>query len=431
MEKRLVDFSEEVQSELPEDKRGIKRLSIVSDPAIKVKGYFFKEQKKFISIDGAKMRLAAPVVMPMSIFREADEDDPNRDLVFDRKAVDDLFLHFMQNFTNKNIVNDDHTEEVVPAYILEIWQVEEPLKDKAYLQHGFTLPEGTIFAVIQFTDKEYFEKSVKEGKSGISIEAFFKEKEYKFKNQERMKKKLFKAHKFNVEGKASDEEVVIVADGELKEGDKVGVIDETGEKMDDFTGEVKTESGEVVSISEGTIENVEEKKDEEPEKKVFSKEGKKKRFNFSMEAEEGKTEEGEAVTVVANEDALTEGVPVVVINDSLEVDEAFTGVVVDGKEKVTIDGGVITAVEKTGTKDFENEEPPAPPAPPAENGITEEKVVELVKQGTDEVVKEVAKMIASAIGGEESDEEKQRNFSRQAPKKKVNLFEVGEHLKSK
>lgn len=151
---------------------GVEQIAFTSRPAIKMKGLAFSavEKKKFFT-DDVKMRIAAPAMIPMEIYR-ADEDGEYY-VEFTAEVIEQLHSKFMLNLTNTGKFNLEHDQaKPVPAYVLEAWIVDEPLKDKAYSTYGMTVPKGTLMVVSQITDKEYYNSLVANDQVGYSIEGF-------------------------------------------------------------------------------------------------------------------------------------------------------------------------------------------------------------------------------------------------------------------
>jgi len=118
------------------------------------------------------MRIVAPAMIPMSIYRR-DEDGTEYDVLFTEEVIESIHAKFMQNLQNKDIFNLEHeAQEKVPAYILEAWIVENPKKDKAFTTYGIEVPKGTLMLTSQVTDKEYYDSLVESGQVGYSIEGF-------------------------------------------------------------------------------------------------------------------------------------------------------------------------------------------------------------------------------------------------------------------
>lgn len=151
---------------------GIDMIAFTSKPAIKVKGMAFNQATPMTFSDDVKMRIVAPAMIPMQIYRR-DEDGTEYDVEFTEEVIELIHSKFMQNLQNKDIFNLEHDgEEKVPAYILEAWIVENPKQDKAFTTYGIEVPKGTLMLTSQVTDKEYYDSLVESGQVGYSIEGF-------------------------------------------------------------------------------------------------------------------------------------------------------------------------------------------------------------------------------------------------------------------
>lgn len=151
---------------------GIEMIAFTSKPAIKVKGMAFNQATPMTFSDDVKMRIVAPAMIPMSIYRR-DEDGTEYDVLFTEEVIESIHAKFMQNLQNKDIFNLEHDgEEKVPAYILEAWIVENPKQDKAFTTYGIEVPKGTLMLTSQVTDKKYYDSLVESGQVGYSIEGF-------------------------------------------------------------------------------------------------------------------------------------------------------------------------------------------------------------------------------------------------------------------
>lgn len=150
---------------------GIEKIAFTKNPAIKVKGLAFNsEVSKSYFADAPKMRIAAPALIPMEIYR--NDEDGEYYVEFTVEEIEQIHSKFMANLSNRDKFNLEHTEEIVPAYLLETWIVDEPLKDKAYSTYGIEVPKGTLMVVSQVTDKAYYDSLVADGQVGYSIEGF-------------------------------------------------------------------------------------------------------------------------------------------------------------------------------------------------------------------------------------------------------------------
>lgn len=151
---------------------GVEMIAFTKNPAIKVKGMAFNSVAMMSFKDDVKMRIVAPAMIPMNIYRK-DEDGEEYDVQFSAEVIEQIHAKFMQNLQNKDIFNLEHdAEEKVPAYILEAWIVEDPKADKAFTTYGIDVPKGTLMLTSQVTDKEYYDKLVESDQVGYSVEGF-------------------------------------------------------------------------------------------------------------------------------------------------------------------------------------------------------------------------------------------------------------------
>lgn len=151
---------------------GIEQVAFTSKPAIMVKGMAFNSHTKVMQFaDEPKMRIVAPAMIPMDIYRNDSEGEYY--VQFSEQEIETIYSDFMQNLNNKNLFNLEHDAgQTVPAYILESWIVENPKEDKAFSSYGIEVPKGTLMLTAQITDKEYYNKLVESEQLGFSIEGF-------------------------------------------------------------------------------------------------------------------------------------------------------------------------------------------------------------------------------------------------------------------
>lgn len=153
---------------------GVEMIAFTSKPAIKVKGMAFNSHVAPMSFsDSVKMRIVAPAMIPMNIYRMDEDTEEEYDVQFSSEVIEQIHAKFMLNLSNKNIFNLEHDQnKIVPAYILEAWIVDNPETDKAFTTYGIEVPKGTLMLTSQVTDKDYYDKLVESGQVGYSIEGF-------------------------------------------------------------------------------------------------------------------------------------------------------------------------------------------------------------------------------------------------------------------
>jgi len=149
---------------------GIEMIAFTSKPAVKVKGMAFNSQEKLYFADNTKMRIVAPAMIPMEIYRNDEGDEYF--VEFTAEEIEKIHAKFMSNLSNKDVFNIEHdAENKVPAYVLEAWIVEDPNTDKAKA-FNIDVPKGTLMLTAQVTDEAYYNELVSNGQVGFSIEGF-------------------------------------------------------------------------------------------------------------------------------------------------------------------------------------------------------------------------------------------------------------------
>ena len=212
---------------------GIEQIAFTSTPAIKVMGHAFNSQvKQMIFKDNVKYRIVAPALIPMEIYRKDDEDGKEYYVKFTKEEIEKIHSKFMKDMSNKDLFNLEHdTTETVPAYILEAWIVDSPLKDKAYSSFGIEVPTGTLMVTAQVTDVEYYNHLVDNDQVGFSIEGYLGMKlkaETQLKTDINMNKLPDGEH--TIDGKiyvVTDGEITEIRDAELVEASEEVALEDT------------------------------------------------------------------------------------------------------------------------------------------------------------------------------------------------------------
>ena len=224
---------------------GIDMIAFTSKPAVMVKGMAFKSAEIFHFKDEPKMRIVAPAMIPMNIYRN---DEGNEYFVqFTEQEIENIYSKFMQDLNNQNLFNLEHTDKKVPAYILEAWIVENPKEDKAYSSYGIDVPKGTLMLTAQITDKEYYQKLVESDQVGFSIEGFLG---LKLSNQINKYNMMLPDGEHLIEGK-----IYVVKDGEVIEI-KEEVPAEMEAEMAEEVVEAEVEAEEVAAAEEVVEEEI-------------------------------------------------------------------------------------------------------------------------------------------------------------------------------
>jgi len=243
---------------------GVDMIAFTSNPAIQVKGMAFEnhEPKKLFFKDEVKMRIAAPSMIPMDIYRK-DEDEEYY-VEFTAEVIEEIHAKMMANLKTKDLFNLEHeAEKKVPAYVHEILLVDSEAKQK-YIKDEYDIDTklGSQFVVSQITDKDYYDSLVENEQFAYSIEGFLglKLNKHKMNNPT-----------FELEGKFY--ELVDGVPVEVKASEEV-VTEEVAEPVAEVTEEVALEDDkekeEEVTAQEEEKEEMmnpeEEEKEEEKEK---------------------------------------------------------------------------------------------------------------------------------------------------------------------
>lgn len=184
MELKVYDLSVDERFKEEAEKQGKKlgwnKTAFTNRPAIKVKGLLYTlETAELFFRDDEKMRLAAPLIIPMENYRKGEKledgtQEPDYKTRFTPEFIEDVHGQLMSDPEKlKDFFNLEHKAEKVPAYLREIWIVEDPETDKSWTVYGVKVPKGTLFAIAQITDRDYYEKLKENDVTGFSIEGFF------------------------------------------------------------------------------------------------------------------------------------------------------------------------------------------------------------------------------------------------------------------
>jgi Putative phage serine protease XkdF len=204
---------------------GIEQIAFTSTPAIKVMGMAFNSQvKPMVFKDAVKYRIVAPALIPMEIYRKDDEDGKEYYVKFSIEEIEKIHSKFMRDMSNKDLFNLEHdTTETVPAYVLEAWIVDNPLKDKAYSSFGIEVPTGTLMVTAQVTDVEYYNHLVDNDQVGFSIEGYLG---MKLKEVTQLKTDI-NMNKLPDGEHTIDGKIYVVVDGEITEIRDAEVVEAT------------------------------------------------------------------------------------------------------------------------------------------------------------------------------------------------------------
>jgi len=224
---------------------GVDAIAFTANPAVLVKGVAFKSQAKSHFADEKKYRITAPAMIPMDIYRR-DDDMGEYYVQFSEVEIDTIFKDFMLNLNNRNLFNLEHEgDQIVPAYILEAWLVDNPEADKAKSTFGISVPKGTLMVTAQITDTDYYNKLVEAGQVGFSIEGFLG---LKLSNQ-------IKTNNMLPDGEHTLEDGTLII---VKDGQVVDVqIPTTEEQVMEVEASTEVEMADTTEVTEETVKEEE------------------------------------------------------------------------------------------------------------------------------------------------------------------------------
>jgi hypothetical protein len=254
--------------ETGEEFTGLDEIAFTSDPAIIVKGMAFNAQKKLVFKDEPKMRIVAPAMIPMEIYRNQDGEEFN--VEFTAEQIELIHTEIMQLVAKgESLFNFEHDKsQKVPAYILEAWIVDNPETDKAKTTYGIDVPKGTLMLTTQITDRKYYDELVENGQIGYSIGGSFGLKLSKQLNTNKMDVQLSEGKQYLFkDGKLVEVEVALSETPEtekpVEETETEMASEEKTEevvKEEEKTEETETEMAEEVPTEEAPAETITEEK---------------------------------------------------------------------------------------------------------------------------------------------------------------------------
>jgi hypothetical protein len=378
MQNKLDIFKITIDPEYSENGEdlGIDQIAFTSNPAILVKGLAFHSQQpnhKYFFNDDVKMRIAAPALIPMNIYRNDDMGEYY--VQFTKEEIEKIFVKFMGQLNNKGKFNEEHnTDKTVPAFILEAWLVGEDTKaDRSYSTFGVDIPAGTIFIVAQVTDRKYYDYLVKNNQIGFSIEGFLglklSEKAYQLAAQ--------KFQSYTDYPKAATDNAKRALKYKEENGSKCGtgvgwararqlagrqpISEETINRMSAFRRQQQYKDvpydkgcGGIMWDAWGGDEGIawaarkaKQLKEEKNKliKTKMEKSNKKKQKFAAIKLAAGKLVEGGELTLITIE--LVPEAAAIVIDENLEIIEDYTGeIMVDEKTVVLEDGFIVEVIEE-------------------------------------------------------------------------------------
>ena len=152
-------------------------ISVVEYPAIESDFIALNKQKcKTVLLESEEKRmLYGPVLIPdLPIYRYDEATDFEYEVVFSKKAIEQLSQRYMRHLNNANWTMD-HEQDAPGLFTAESW-IKESLSNDKSISLGLdpNLPVGTWFAGCKVDNDETWQRVKRGDFSGFSIESFVK-----------------------------------------------------------------------------------------------------------------------------------------------------------------------------------------------------------------------------------------------------------------
>jgi hypothetical protein len=127
----------------------------------------------FAAMDDEQV-LVGPLMTPNKLIKRRDADGEYY-VYFTEETIKKLAYKSMKDKIIDRVNLEHNNMDVVDAYMVETWLVEDPENDKA-LKYGYTPKMGQWFAAYKVDDREIWENYVKTGMvKGFSVEGMFQQ----------------------------------------------------------------------------------------------------------------------------------------------------------------------------------------------------------------------------------------------------------------
>jgi hypothetical protein len=151
---------------------GIRLISIVENPAIEVRGIALSEDKlekyEFKQVEDKQFIIGPALIPDKKILQENDRFGIHY-VFFTKETIEKMVEKFNRSGSNRRI-NLEHSNQMVDAFIVEDWIIEDPVHDKSR-KYGFELPVGTYMVKVKVDDPTFWQEMVRgENKYSFSVE---------------------------------------------------------------------------------------------------------------------------------------------------------------------------------------------------------------------------------------------------------------------
>lgn len=157
-------------------KDGINAISVVGEPAMESQFIALKKQKQvFAKVDEKKKILMGIIMKPnKKIYRYDEQTKEEYEVFFSEQTVRRASELYFKNNKQANFNVEHNSEDLLEAYLVESWIVEDIEKDKSAV-YNLGAEVGDWVGTMKFDSEEQYNKALENG-TGFSLEGVFSEK---------------------------------------------------------------------------------------------------------------------------------------------------------------------------------------------------------------------------------------------------------------
>lgn len=159
-------------------KDGVNAISVVGSPAMESQFIALKKQEKkqsFAKVDEKKRILMGVIMKPNKMIYRFDEDTKEEyEVFFSEQTVRRASELYFKNNKQRNFNVEHNSKDILEAYLVESWIVENPEKDKSAI-YGLDAEKGDWVGAMKFESDEDYQRALENG-TGFSLEGVFSEK---------------------------------------------------------------------------------------------------------------------------------------------------------------------------------------------------------------------------------------------------------------
>lgn len=162
--------------EEPADETGIYAISFVDSPANEIEFVALTQQSQpqHLSRDTQKQILTGVVLKPDQLIYRNSPRIGEHYIRFSADQIEKIAQKMMRTGIALNTTTHQHQQPLAGNYLVELWIVEDPQRDKSQALGFADLPQGTLMCSYKIEDRKYWDEQVMTGHvRGFSLEGLF------------------------------------------------------------------------------------------------------------------------------------------------------------------------------------------------------------------------------------------------------------------